>query len=183
MRHRKKTVKLGRNSAQREALLASLVSNLILAKRITTTLPKARAAKPMAEKMVTFGKKGTLAAQRHVLSRIKQPKAVSELFTAVAPAMREREGGYTRIVKLGKRMSDSSEMAILEWVDFVPKAKKAKNETEEATPKAKKAPQPAKTEKKPKKAEKSEKEAKKAEKADKKAEKADKKAKKSDEKA
>ena len=79
MRHRKKTVKLGRNSAQREALLASLVSNLILAKRITTTLPKARAAKPMAEKMVTFGKKGTLAAQRHVLSRIKQPKAVSEL--------------------------------------------------------------------------------------------------------
>lgn len=183
MRHRKNTVKLGRNSAHREALLASLVSNLILAKRITTTLPKARAAKPMADKMVTFGKKGTLAAQRQVLSRLKQPKAVSELFTSVAPAMSERAGGYTRIVKLGKRMSDSSEMAILEWVDFVPKAKKGAKESAEATPKAEKAPKAAKTEKKPKKAEKPEKAAKKAEKEAKKAEKAEKKAKKGDEKA
>ena len=131
MRHRKNTVKLGRTSSQREALFASLVSNLILAKRIETTLPKARAAKRMADKMVTIGKKDTLAARRHALSLLKQEKAVAELFGAVAPAMKERAGGYTRVLKLGKRMSDSSEMCILEWVDFVPKAKKEKKAKEE----------------------------------------------------
>ena len=136
MRHRKNTVKLGRTSSQREALFASLVSNLILAKRIQTTLPKARAARRMADKMVTFGKKGTVAARRHVQSLLKQEPAVAELFASVAPAMKDRAGGYTRIVKLGKRMSDSSEMCILEWVDFVPKAKKAKKEKVEAAPKA-----------------------------------------------
>ena len=126
MRHRKNTVKLGRTSSQREALFASLVSNLILAKRVKTTLPKARAAKRMADKMVTVGKKETLAARRHALSLLKQEAAVAELFGAVAPAMKDRQGGYTRVVKLGKRMSDSSEMCLLEWVDFIPKAKKAK---------------------------------------------------------
>lgn len=135
MRHRKNTVKLGRTSAQREALFASLVSNLILAKRIQTTLPKARAAKRLAERMVTVGKKGTLAARRQALSFLKRDAAVAELFNAVAPAMKDRAGGYTRVVKLGKRMSDSSEMCILEWVDFVPKAPKAKTEKAEAAPK------------------------------------------------
>ena len=115
MRHRKNTVKLGRTSAQREALFASLVSNLILAKRIKTTLPKARAAKRMADKMVTIGKKETLAARRHALSLLKQPKAVAELFAAVAPAMKDRAGGYTRIVKLGTRKGDAAEMCILQW--------------------------------------------------------------------
>ena len=138
MRHRKNTVKLGRTSSQREALFSSLVSNLILAKRITTTLPKARAAKRMADKMVTVGKQGTLAARRRALSLLKQEKAVAELFAAVAPAMKDRAGGYTRVLKLGKRISDSSEMCILEWVDFVPKAKVAKTEKPEAEPKAEK---------------------------------------------
>jgi len=124
MRHRKNTVKLGRTTPQREALFASLVSNLILAKRIKTTLPKARAAKRRADKMVTLGKKETLAARRQALSQLRNEAAVAELFGAVAPAMKDRAGGYTRVVKLGKRMSDSSEMCILEWVDFVPKAKK-----------------------------------------------------------
>jgi large subunit ribosomal protein L17 len=137
MRHRKNTVKLGRTSSQREALFASLVSNLILVKRVKTTLAKARAARRMADKMVTIGKKETLAARRHALSLLKQEKAVAELFGAVAPAMRDRAGGYTRIVKLGKRMSDSSEMCVLEWVDFVPKAKKAKKADE--APKSEKA--------------------------------------------
>lgn len=131
MRHRKLTVKLGRTSSQREALFASLVSNLILAKRVETTLPKARYAHRMADKMVTIGKKGTLAARRHALSILKKEDAVRALFDEVAPAMKERAGGYTRIVKLGKRMSDSSEMCILEWVDFVPAAKKAKAEPAE----------------------------------------------------
>ena len=145
MRHRKNTVKLGRTSSQREALFASLVSNLILAKRVKTTLPKARAAKRMADKMVTVGKQGTLAARRRALSLLKQEKAVAELFAAVAPAMKDRAGGYTRVLKLGKRISDSSEMCILEWVDFVPKAKAAKAEKAEAAPKAeKKAEKPAK---------------------------------------
>ena len=138
MRHRKNTVKLGRTSSQREALFSSLVSNLILAKRITTTLPKARAVKRMADKMVTVGKQGTLAARRRALSLLKQEKAVAELFAAVAPAMKDRAGGYTRVLKLGKRISDSSEMCILEWVDFVPKAKVAKTEKPEAEPKAEK---------------------------------------------
>ena len=132
MRHRKLTVKLGRTSSQREALFANMVSNLILAKRITTTLAKGRATKRLADKMVTVGKKGTLAARRQALSALKQDKVVAELFDAVAPAMKDRQGGYTRMVKLGKRMSDSSEMCILEWVDFVPKAKKAKKEAAEA---------------------------------------------------
>ena len=149
MRHRKNTVKLGRTSSQREALFSSLVSNLILAKRITTTLPKARAVKRMADKMVTVGKKGTLAARRQALSFLKLDAAVAELFGAVAPAMKDRAGGYTRVVKLGKRMSDSSEMCILEWVDFVPKAKKVKTEKAEEAPKGekkaeKKAEKPAK---------------------------------------
>ena len=149
MRHRKNTVKLGRTSSQRAALFSSLVSNLILAKRIKTTLPKARAAKRIADKMVTVGKKGTLAARRQALSFLKLDAAVAELFAAVAPAMKDRAGGYTRVVKLGKRQSDSSEMCILEWVDFVPKAKKAKAEKAEEAPKGekkaeKKAEKPAK---------------------------------------
>lgn len=126
MRHRKNTVKLGRTTAQRSALLASLVCNLILAKRIKTTLPKARAAKRLADKMVTLGKKGTLAARRQAIAILRFEKAVQELFSAVAPAMADRKGGYTRVIKLGKRMSDSSEMCLLEWVDFVPPEAKAK---------------------------------------------------------
>lgn len=126
MRHRKVTVKLGRTASQREALFADLVSNLIMAKRIETTLPKARYAKRMADKMVTIGKKGTLAARRQALSILKKEPAVAELFSAVAPAMKDRLGGYTRVLKLGKRISDSSEMCILEWVDFVPAAKPKK---------------------------------------------------------
>ena len=133
MRHCKNTVKLGRTESQREALFASLVSNLILAKRIRTTLSKAKAVKRLADRMVTVGKKGTLAARRQALSWLKQEAAAAELFSAVAPAMKDRAGGYTRVIKLGKRMSDSSEMCILEWVDFVPKAKKAKKTEGEAS--------------------------------------------------
>ena len=144
MRHRKNTVKLGRTSSQREALFASLVSNLILVKRVKTTLPKARAAKRMADKMVTVGKKETLAARRQALSLLKQEAAVAELFGAVAPAMKDRKGGYTRVLKLGQRMSDSSEMCLLEWVDFIPKAKKAKVTEPEGAKSAEPEKKPAK---------------------------------------
>lgn len=117
MRHRKRTEKLGRTSAHRDALLASLVCNLIAAKRIKTTAPKAKAARRLAEKMVTLGKKNTLAARRRAISKLRDEKAVDELFENIAPTFSERNGGYTRILKLGKRRSDSSEMVLLEWIE------------------------------------------------------------------
>ena len=119
MRHRKKTVKLGRTSAHRKELLANQVCALIDHKRIKTTLQKARATRVLAEKMVTLGKKGTLAHRRQAISKLKQVNCVKELFDNVAPAFSDRSGGYTRIVKLGRRISDSSEMVLLEWVDII----------------------------------------------------------------
>lgn len=128
MRHRKQTIsKLGRNTAQREALLGHLVSNLILVGRIKTTLPKAKAARRLAEKMVTLGKKNTLAARRRAVARLHRKDVVKHLFDDVAPAMGDRAGGYTRIMKLGQRVSDSSEMALLEWVNHIPTTPKNKS--------------------------------------------------------
>lgn len=126
MRHRRKTVKLGRTSSHRNALLAGLVCHLIEQRRITTTLPKAKAARSLAERMVTLGKRGTLAARRQAVSRLRRKGPVTKLFDEVAPGFSERAGGYTRIYKLGRRSSDSSEMAILEWVDYAVPAKAAK---------------------------------------------------------
>jgi large subunit ribosomal protein L17 len=125
MRHRKKTIKLGRTSSHRDALLSGLVCNLIIRKRITTTLPKAKAARSLAERMVTLGKQGDLAARRRAISKLHQVDTVATLFSAVAPAFKDRAGGYTRIMKLGRR-SDSAEMAILEWVNYVPEPPKKK---------------------------------------------------------
>ena len=119
MRHRKRTVKLGRTTAHRNELLANLVCALVDNKRIKTTLPKAKAARSLAEKMVTLGKKGTLAARRQAISSMKNPVSVKELFDNVAPTFADRPGGYTRIIKLGRRISDSSEMVYLEFVDSV----------------------------------------------------------------
>ncbi|MFL2876687.1 MAG: 50S ribosomal protein L17 [Pontiellaceae bacterium] len=117
MRHRKKTVKLGRTSAHRNELLANLVCGLIEHRRIKTTIAKAKAARSLAEKMVTLGKKGTLAARRQAIATLKQEKLVRVLFDDIAPSFKSRSGGYTRTLKLGRRMSDSSEMALLEWVE------------------------------------------------------------------
>jgi len=117
MRHRKNTLKLGRTSAHRKELLSNLVCGLIEHRRIKTTLPKAKAARTLAEKMVTLGKKGDLAARRRAISRLHRPELVKILFEEIAPGFAERSGGYTRITKLGARMSDASEMAVLEWVE------------------------------------------------------------------
>lgn len=117
MRHRVKTIKLGRRGAHRDSMLANMVCSLIAERRIKTTLTKAKVVAPMAEKMVTLGKKGTLAARRQALSALKQDKAVKVLFEELAPGFASRAGGYTRITKLGPRMSDASEMAIIEWVE------------------------------------------------------------------
>lgn len=117
MRHLKKTVKLGRTGAHRNAMLANQVCSLIAKRRIQTTLPKAKATRSLAEQMVTLGKKGTLAARRQAIAAIKQEQAVKVLFDEIAPGYADRSGGYTRITKLGPRMSDGAEMAILEWME------------------------------------------------------------------
>jgi large subunit ribosomal protein L17 len=117
MRHQKKTIKLGRTSEHRKALLANQVCSLIEHQRIRTTLAKAKAARPLAEKMVTLGKKGSLHARRTAFAVLHQKSAVKKLFDEIAPRTADRHGGYTRIVRLGQRKSDSAPVAYLEWVD------------------------------------------------------------------
>jgi large subunit ribosomal protein L17 len=117
MRHQKKTVKLGRSTAHRDSLLANQVCSLIEHKRIKTTLAKAKAVRPLAEKMVTLGKRGDLHARRIAAGYLGQKDAVKKLFAEIAPRAAERKGGYTRIIKLGQRLSDSAPMAYIEWVD------------------------------------------------------------------
>ena len=117
MRHQKKTVKLGRKEGHRKSLLANLVVSLIEHSRIKTTLAKAKAIKPLAEKVVTIGKKNTLHARRTAKAVLRQDDAVKKLFADVAPRAANRHGGYTRIIKLGMRKSDAAPMAFIEWVD------------------------------------------------------------------
>ncbi len=130
MRHQKNTVKLGRKEGHRKSMLSNLACSLIEHSRIKTTLAKAKAVKPMAEKMVTLGKKKTLHARRTALAVLRQANIVKILFDQVAPRAATRKGGYTRIVKLGQRISDASEMCFIEWVDSA-------TEVETATPEAK----------------------------------------------
>jgi large subunit ribosomal protein L17 len=117
MRHAKLTVKLGRKAEHRNLLLANQVCSLIQHNRIKTTLAKAKAVRPLAEKMITLGKRGDLNARRVALSVLGQKDVVRKLFAEVAPRAGSRQGGYVRIVKLGPRLGDSAPMAYLEWVD------------------------------------------------------------------
>jgi large subunit ribosomal protein L17 len=118
MRHLKRTAKLGRTGQHRNAMLANLVCSLIEHKRVTTTLAKAKAARSVAEKMVTLGKRGTIHDRRLAAARLHQEAAVKVLFDEIAPAQKDRHGGYTRIIKMGQRPGDSAQKAILEWVDY-----------------------------------------------------------------
>ena len=123
MRHKRNTVKLGRSQAHRDALLANQVISLIEHSRIKTTLAKAKAVRPFAEKLVTIGRKNSLHARRLALAYLMHNQtAVRDLFEKVVPRTAGRHGGYTRIIKLGQRHSDASEMALLEWVDQAPTA-------------------------------------------------------------
>ena len=131
MRHLKRTAKLSRTGEHRNAMLANLVCSLIKHKRITTTVAKAKAARSVAEKMVTLGKSGTIHDRRLAAARLHQEDAVRILFNEIAPTQKERRGGYTRIVRLNQRQGDSAERAILEWVDM-PVA--AETTTEAAAP-------------------------------------------------
>lgn len=130
MRHLKRTAKLGRTSEHRNAMLANLVCSLIEHKRVTTTLAKAKAARSVAEKMVTLGKKGTLHARRLATARLHQASAAQTLFQEIAPAFKDRQSGFTRIIKLEQRQGDAAQKAILEWVDTVLPAAPAPAATE-----------------------------------------------------
>jgi large subunit ribosomal protein L17 len=155
MRHLKRTAKLGRKSDHRNAMLANMVCSLIKHKQITTTLAKAKAARSVADKMVTLGKSGSLHSRRLAAARLyshapqvqlrkeerrkwrEKEDVVRILFDEIAPAFKERNGGYTRIIKLGgtkgrwagQRQGDASQRAILEWVDYVAAAPAATTET------------------------------------------------------
>jgi large subunit ribosomal protein L17 len=145
MRHLKRTAKLGRTGEHRNAMLANLVCSLIKQKRVTTTLAKAKAARSVAEKMVTLGKRGTIHDRRLAAARLHQEDAVKVLFNEIAPAQKDRNGGYTRILRLGgvkgryraQRQGDAAQMAILEWVDMpvVTEAAAEAKPAEEAKPK------------------------------------------------
>jgi large subunit ribosomal protein L17 len=119
MRHLKRTAKLGRTSEHRNAMLANLVCSLITHKRVTTTLAKAKAARSVAEKMVSLGKKGTIHHRRLAVARLHQEDAAKILFKEIAPAFKDRNGGYTRIIKMNQRIGDAAQRAILEWVNEI----------------------------------------------------------------
>ena len=142
MRHLKRTAKLGLQFEHRNAMLANLVCSLIKHKRVTTTLAKAKAARSVAEKIVTLGKSGSLHDRRLVAARLRQqPRSLFKgtptrkgatariawresedvvhiLFDKIAPVFKERQGGYTRIIRLNERQGDAAQRAILEWVDL-----------------------------------------------------------------
>jgi large subunit ribosomal protein L17 len=139
MRHQRKTVKLGRTQGHRDALLSNLAVSLIEHGRIKTTVAKAKAIRPFVEKLVTKAKKGSLHARRMALADLRHNEnAVTKLFREIGPINAERKGGYTRIIKIGQRKSDASEMAFIEWVD-APAAAAPAVEEKAAKP-AKKAP-------------------------------------------
>jgi large subunit ribosomal protein L17 len=117
MRHRKYSFKIGRTSAHRKALLANQTCSLILASEIRTTIVKAKETRRVAEKMVTLAKKGTLHCRRRAISKLRDKDAVRILFSDIAPKYMERNGGYTRIIRLGQRRGDAAEMCILQWVE------------------------------------------------------------------
>lgn len=118
MRHGKKVNHLGRKTAHRRAMLANMACSLIEEKRINTTVPKAKALKQFIEPLITKSKKDTTHNRRIVFSRLRQKEAVAELFREVAVKIGDRPGGYTRIIKLGNRLGDNADMAMIELVDY-----------------------------------------------------------------
>src|SRR6266516_1586903 len=128
MRHRRDHRKLSRTSSHRRAVLRNLVTALFQYERIETTVAKAKETRRLAERMITFGKKGDLAARRHVARFVMRPAVTAKLFATIAPWYADRQGGYTRIVRLGPRLGDAGETAYLELVKSV--EQKAKERAE-----------------------------------------------------
>lgn len=162
MRHRRAGRRLGRTTSHRKALMRTMVTEFLENEKIITTVSKAKELRPVAEKMITLGKRDTLHARRQALSFIRKKTVVFKLFDALAPRFSERNGGYTRILRLGLRPGDAAEVAILEFVDAEERAEAAKKAAAAAKKKASKrskkkaeAPEaaaPAEEEKKPKRA-------------------------------
>ncbi len=147
MRHRKDHRKLSRTASHRRALLRNIVTSLIQHERIETTLAKAKEARRAGERMITFAKRGDLAARRQVARYVHGDENVRKLFDTVAPWYATRNGGYTRILKLGRRLGDAGEMALLELVKSPELREKLRKDEEEAAKAAKaagKAAAPAK---------------------------------------
>ena len=126
MRHAVRNRKLGRTSSHRQAMFRNQLASLFEHGRIKTTLPKAKELRPIAERLVTRGREGTVHARRIVGRWVSDRDLIKKLFDEVAPRFADRPGGYLRIVKLGPRPGDAAEMAILEFVDHEPAAKEEK---------------------------------------------------------
>ncbi len=118
MRHLKSGRKLGRTASHRKATLANLAAAVIEHKSIITTTPKAKEARAVVERLITFAKRGDLAARRRVLRTIRDKKLVRELFEEIAPKYEDRAGGYTRVIKIGLRRGDNAKMAVFELVGY-----------------------------------------------------------------
>lgn len=138
MRHRVAGKKLGRKTAHRIMMFRNMVTSLFDKERIRTTIDRAKAVRPIAEKMITLGKRADLHARRQALAYIKDPSVVSKLFDTLAPRFAQRQGGYTRIIRLDFRDGDGAQMAYLELIgsEFKPpkaeSGKKGKKESKEA---------------------------------------------------
>jgi large subunit ribosomal protein L17 len=140
MRHLKSGFKLGRNPAHRRATLRNLVTNLIERERIETTIRRAKAAQPLAERMITLGKRDSLHARRQAAAFLMTTGATRKLFSDLALRFADRPGGYTRIVRTGWRIGDGAELAILEFIGSeLKKKKKTKREVAEEAPQEKEA--------------------------------------------
>ncbi len=137
MRHRNAGRKLGRKTPHRISMFRNLVTSLLDKERVRTTLPRAKEVRPIAERMITLGKRESLHARRQALAFVKDPEVVAKLFKTLAPRFASRNGGYTRIVRLGFRQGDGAQMAILELIGSGYKASKA--EEKKGAKKAKKA--------------------------------------------
>jgi large subunit ribosomal protein L17 len=134
MRHLKSGSKMGKNPWHRRSVLRGLVTNLFEHGRITTTLTRAKAARPMAEKMITLGKRDTLHARRQAAAYLFTPAMTQKLFSEIAPKFADRAGGYTRIIQGGMRVGDGAKVAILELVGYEFKAKEKKEKTKKQEP-------------------------------------------------
>jgi len=170
MRHRKHTFKIGRSGAHRKALLANQVCSLITEGEIKTTVVKAKETRRFADRMITLGKKGDLHHRRLAISRLRDKDAVAMLFSEVAPKFANRDGGYTRIIRIGTRIGDAAEMCILQWVESENTPKPSKKKADSKKVEAKAEPKKEVAEEKEPKAEKAEE----AKSEDKKEEKSDK---------
>lgn len=148
MRHQVRKKRFGRTTSHRIAMFRNMVTSLILEERITTTVVKAKELRRFAEKMVTLAKTGTLHARRQAAAFVRTNDAVKKLFAELGPRFQERKGGYTRILKLGNRLGDGAPMAIIEYLGYQAKPKKAKAEAGQAAEEAPKAEKKAKAPKK-----------------------------------